>query len=48
MKTLPFIQVDAFTETPFLGNLCAVVLDAGDLSTHQMQTIALEMNLSFL
>jgi len=46
MKTLPFVQVDAFTETPYLGNPCVVVLDAGGLSTEQMQTIAREMNLS--
>jgi len=38
--------VDAFTDRPYGGNPCAVVFDADDLSTEQMQTIAQEMNLS--
>jgi len=39
-------QVDAFAGAPYRGNPCAVVFDAADLSTDQMQTIAAEMNLS--
>ena len=46
MKKLPIIQIDAFTRTAFGGNPCAVVLDADRLSEWQMQTIAMEMNLS--
>ncbi len=39
-------QVDAFTNVPLSGNPCAVVFGADDLSSEQMQSIALEMNLS--
>lgn len=46
MSTLPLVQVDAFTTTPYGGNPCAVVFDADGLSEAQMQAIALEMNLS--
>jgi PhzF family phenazine biosynthesis protein len=42
----PFQQVDVFTTVPFLGNPVAVVLDAADLSTEQMQRIARWTNLS--
>jgi len=38
--------VDAFTDRAYEGNPCAVVLDANDLSSGQMQRIAREMNLS--
>jgi len=38
--------VDAFTEHAYGGNPCAVVFDADNLSTEQMQIIAQEMNLS--
>ena len=38
--------VDAFTHHAYGGNPCAVVLDADDLSSDQMQTMAQEMNLS--
>jgi len=38
--------VDAFTDRAYEGNPCAVVFDADDLSTDQMQRIAREMNLS--
>ena len=38
--------VDAFTKRAYGGNPCAVVFDADDLSTEQMQIIAQEMNLS--
>lgn len=46
MKTLDIIQIDAFTDQAFNGNPCAVVFGADDLSSSQMQRIALEMNLS--
>lgn len=39
-------QVDAFANVPLSGNPCAVVFGADDLSSEQMQSIALEMNLS--
>lgn len=42
----PFYWLDAFTDQPFGGNPCAVVLDADDLTAAQMQTLALEMGLS--
>jgi trans-2,3-dihydro-3-hydroxyanthranilate isomerase len=44
--TLAYQVVDVFTTTPFEGNPLAVVLDADDLSTEQMQAIATEFNLS--
>src|SRR5262249_15139813 len=43
---LPLLLVDAFTDRPFTGNACAVVLDAGGLSRELMQAIAREMNQS--
>lgn len=43
---LPFAQVDVFSQRPYLGNPVAVVLDAGALSTEQMQRIARWTNLS--
>jgi len=46
MARLPFKTVDVFTEVPFKGNPVAVVLDASDLSTDQMQQIASWTNLS--
>lgn len=46
MATKRLWQVDAFADAPYKGNPCAVVFDAADLSTAQMQTIAAEMNLS--
>jgi trans-2,3-dihydro-3-hydroxyanthranilate isomerase len=46
MVRLPLLLVDAFTDRPFAGNGCAVVLDAGGLSPASMQTIAREMNQS--
>jgi trans-2,3-dihydro-3-hydroxyanthranilate isomerase len=39
-----YITVDVFTDRPFGGNPLAVVLDAGGLSTAQMQAIAAEFN----
>jgi PhzF family phenazine biosynthesis protein len=44
--TRPFRQVDVFTDTPYLGNPLAVVHDADDLSTEQMQRFANWTNLS--
>jgi trans-2,3-dihydro-3-hydroxyanthranilate isomerase len=46
MPALPLLLVDAFTDRPFSGNACAVVLDAGGLSRELMQAIAREMNQS--
>jgi PhzF family phenazine biosynthesis protein len=46
MARLPFQTVDVFTAVPFMGNPLAVVLDADDLSTAQMQRIANWTNLS--
>jgi PhzF family phenazine biosynthesis protein len=42
----PFRQVDVFTATPYAGNPVAVVLDAGGLSTEEMQRFANWTNLS--
>src|SRR3977135_205980 len=39
-----YITVDVFTDRAFGGNPLAVVLDAGGLSTAQMQAIAAEFN----
>jgi PhzF family phenazine biosynthesis protein len=39
-------QVDVFTDTPYLGNPVAVVLDAAGLSTEEMQRFAHWTNLS--
>jgi trans-2,3-dihydro-3-hydroxyanthranilate isomerase len=41
-----YITVDVFTDRAFGGNPLAVVLDAGGLSTVQMQAIASEFNYS--
>ena len=41
-----FLQLDVFTDTPYLGNSLAVFPEADGLSTEQMQAIANEMNLS--
>jgi trans-2,3-dihydro-3-hydroxyanthranilate isomerase len=41
-----FSQVDVFTDKPFEGNSLAVFTDARGLSDHEMQRIAVEMNLS--
>ena len=46
MRTLPFYQVDVFTDRPFAGNPLAVFPDADGLTAAQMQAIASEMNLS--
>lgn len=39
-RRVRFMQVDVFTSSPFKGNPLAVVFDADDLNTEQMQTIA--------
>lgn len=44
--TLSYEVVDVFTDRAFAGNPLAVVLDADDLSTTQLQSIAREFNLS--
>ena len=41
-----YVTVDVFTNSAFGGNPLAVVLDAGGLSTAQMQAIATEFNYS--
>ena len=41
-----YITVDVFTDRAFGGNPLAVVLDAGGLTTEQMQAIATEFNYS--
>src|SRR5271170_2400470 len=41
-----YVTTDVFTDQMFGGNPLAVVLDAEDLSTTQMQAIALEFNYS--
>ena len=41
-----YITVDVFTDRAFGGNQLAVVLDAGGLSSRQMQAIATEFNYS--
>ena len=46
MPTLPYHVVDVFTDRAFAGNPLAVVLDADDLSTRQLQAVAREFNLS--
>ncbi len=46
MSVYPFRQVDAFTRVPLGGNPAAVIFDADDLTSPQMQAVAREMNLS--
>jgi len=46
MQRRRYITVDVFTDRAFGGNPLAVVLDAGGLSTAQMQAIAVEFNYS--
>ena len=46
MTSKRFQVVDVFTGTAFTGNPLAVVLDAEDLTTEQMQKLAREFNLS--
>jgi trans-2,3-dihydro-3-hydroxyanthranilate isomerase len=44
--TVAFEVVDVFTDRPYAGNPLAVVLDADELATEQLQAIAREFNLS--
>ncbi|MDX6213239.1 MAG: trans-2,3-dihydro-3-hydroxyanthranilate isomerase [Frankiales bacterium] len=46
MPTLHYRMVDVFTDRPFAGNPLAVVLDADDLDTADLQKIARQFNLS--
>lgn len=46
MRTLPFLQVDAFTDRALGGNPCAILFDTDDLDDATMQAIAREQNLS--
>jgi trans-2,3-dihydro-3-hydroxyanthranilate isomerase len=46
MEPLEYYLCDVFTGTPLAGNQLAVFVDAGHLSTEQMQAIARETNLS--
>jgi trans-2,3-dihydro-3-hydroxyanthranilate isomerase len=46
MPTLLYRVVDVFTDRPFAGNPLAVVIDADDLDTADLQTIARQFNLS--
>jgi PhzF family phenazine biosynthesis protein len=48
MQTLPFKQVDVFTQKLSWGNPVAVVLEAERLETANMQRIATWTNLSEL
>ncbi len=43
---LPFLLLDAFTDTRLAGNPCAVVLDADELTDEHMQRLAREFNQS--
>lgn len=45
-RTLPFCEVDVFATGPFTGNPVAVIAEADDLTTHQMQAIASWTNFS--
>jgi trans-2,3-dihydro-3-hydroxyanthranilate isomerase len=45
-RRFPFVQVDVFTDRVFGGNPLAVFLEPDGLSDAEMQSIALEMNLS--
>lgn len=46
MPSIPFKQVDVFTNQPFKGNPVAVVLDANGMSGEEMQQVASWTNLS--
>jgi trans-2,3-dihydro-3-hydroxyanthranilate isomerase len=46
MQRRRYVTVDVFTDRAFGGNPLAVVMDAGGLSTVQMQAIASEFNYS--
>jgi trans-2,3-dihydro-3-hydroxyanthranilate isomerase len=46
VPTLAYQVLDVFTDRAYAGNPLAVVLDADDLSTEQLQAVAREFNLS--
>ena len=46
MSMVRYAIADVFTDRPFTGNPLAIVFDAQDLATEQMQAIAREFNLS--
>ncbi|MCP4627773.1 MAG: PhzF family phenazine biosynthesis protein [bacterium] len=46
MPSHKFKQVDVFTNQPFYGNSVAVILDAQNLASSDMQRIAAWTNLS--
>jgi trans-2,3-dihydro-3-hydroxyanthranilate isomerase len=46
VPTLAYHVVDVFTDRAFAGNPLAVVLDADDLTSEQLQAVAREFNLS--
>lgn len=46
MPTVRYVTVDVFTQTRFTGNPLAVILDAEELSSTDMQAIATEFNYS--
>ncbi|TDQ18923.1 PhzF family phenazine biosynthesis protein [Algoriphagus boseongensis] len=46
MKRIPIAVVDAFTDRPFSGNPAGICLLEDSLTKEQMQSIAMEMNLS--
>ena len=46
MNEYTFWQVDAFSRIPYKGNAAAVIFDADELTTEQMQTVARQFNLS--
>ncbi|MBP0030221.1 PhzF family phenazine biosynthesis protein [Roseofilum sp. Guam] len=46
MPSVPFYIVDVFAVKPYSGNQLAVILNAGELTTETMQTIAKEINFS--
>jgi PhzF family phenazine biosynthesis protein len=45
-RTIPIVQVDAFTDEPFRGNPAAVCLLREEATPEWMQAVAAEMNLS--
>ncbi|MEV7323694.1 PhzF family phenazine biosynthesis protein [Streptomyces sp. NPDC093970] len=45
-RNRPFVQVDVFATSPYLGNPVAVVLDGADLDDERMQRLARWTNLS--
>jgi trans-2,3-dihydro-3-hydroxyanthranilate isomerase len=46
MPVYPFMQVDAFTQTPLGGNPCAILFETDEMDDQTMLAIAREMNLS--